>query len=172
MENQNSSDSQCLTQQTEVFSRLADLMFNTVRRYDVLVREHTQMHLTDKSLSEKECLSSAFVTKTMSDLMAILNDETFKQTITNYVCDCTNAVVAKCSDNDLVTPKSLPRVNFLYLYYLYLAPTHWVNEIRRWESLFYRDMTNVYERYVFVKTALTETFNTFTEAILKALFRH
>ena|SRR5436190_7631831 len=158
--------------QRDTVSKFADTIFNTIRRYDLLVREHSFLHLQNNSDIEKDNLSSAFVDRTLSELVCLLNDTNVKNDISGFVRDCTENVVATCSDNGLISPSSLPRAHFYYLYCLYFAPARFINEIQKLESLFYRDMTRVYDRYVAVKTALTEMFNKITEAVLKVLFKY
>lgn len=166
----NSSENQVSLSRTTVSDKLANITFITARRYDLLVNKHTEMYLKKENPNNKIALSSAFVGKTIDDVVAMLNDNELKELLAEYVCDCTERVVSKCSDDGLVSAEALPRLHSFYLYSIYLLPTGWTNVVRNLESICYRDMTRVYDRYLVVKTIMSDLFKNITDTVLNAMF--
>lgn len=147
-----------------------DFFYNTLSKYDVLVEKHAELYLRGENAKKKRNLSSAFVRKTLDDVISMLKNEDVINNITEYVCDTTERVVSKCGENGTVSPEALTKVHFSYLYGLYFIPANWANEFRGLESVCYRGLTRVYDRYVAVKTILTNVFRVITDTVLHTIF--
>lgn len=156
--------------QKAVSDKLAKLIFNTARRYDVLFGKHTEMYLRKESVNNKKALSSAFVVKTIGDIELALNDNELREFLVDYICNSTERVVSKCSDDRLVSMEVLPRLYSFYVYCICFIPAGWTNIVRNLESVCYRDTTRVYDRYLVIKTVMTNVFKRITDTVLNVMF--
>lgn len=150
--------------------KLVSLLSNTARRYDVLFGKHADMYLRGENEGNKRALSRAFVERTIDDVVSILNDESLKDEIAAFVSGSTDRVVSKCGDDGTVSVEHVPRLHFSYVYCVNLVPAKWRNAMHSLESVFYRDTTRVYDRYMLVKTVMTDLFKKITDTVLTAVF--
>jgi hypothetical protein len=150
--------------------KLANLIFNTARRYDLLFGKHTEMYLKNENVINKKALSSAFVAKTIDDIVTTLNDADLKELLATLICDTTDEVVSKCSNDGLISVQVLPRLYSFYVYCIYFIPAPWKEAVRSLESVFYRDMTRVYDRYLVAQTVMTNLFKQITDNVLNTMF--
>lgn len=150
--------------------KLAKLVLNTANRYDLLFGKHVEMFLLKENRRNKKALSLAFVEKTINDIVSMLRDDSLKLALAEYVCDSTESVVSQCTDDGVLSEAAMQRLHFGYVYCINLIPTNWRKLVCSFESIFYRDMTRVYDRYIVVKTVMTDMFKKLTDTVLQAVF--
>lgn len=149
---------------------LSDFIRNTVRRYDVLVKVHAKLYLKGDDEGNKRALTAIFVEKTFDELAAICENSELRGTVSKYLYAYTNRVITDCHSSHAVSPEALPRLGFYYLYGLHLLPGRWIAELKKLETLCYRDVACVYDRYVAVKTAMANVFTTISDFALRLMF--
>jgi len=150
--------------------RLTELLLITARRYDVLFTKHVEMYLTKESERNKKALSLAFVEKTINEIVTMLNDESLKNDLAEYICISTERVITKCDEENITSLDAMRRLHFSYMFCVNCIPNSWRQVVGSLENIFYRDMTRVYDRYMVLKTIMTDTFKTVSDTILQTVF--
>jgi hypothetical protein len=146
------------------------LICTAVRRYDVLVKVHAEMYLNGESETNKQMLTKILVEKTFDDLAAICKNLNLRETTSKYLYAYTDKVIRECHSNRTVSTEALPRVGFYYLFGLHLLPGRWMTELKKLETICYRDVACVYDRYIAVKTAMANVFASISSYVLHVLF--